>query len=449
MHPLKIGTWLLMRFLCLSSCKSDDDRENPMDTLLEDLLSIEGGPDGINHFVLPAATELNAIPQDPLNPITPAKIALGKLLYHETGLAIAPKQDLSKGTFSCATCHHAAAGFQAGRVQGIADGGSGFATNGLQRIAMPQYAEDELDVQPLRSPTVLNSAYQTNMLWNGQFGATGVNVGTEDRWTPDTPIETNTLGYEGVEIQAIAGLTVHRLAFDSTLAESTNYPTLFEAAFSNIPLDERYDEEYLGLAIAAYERTLLANRAPFQRWLTGDKNAMTDEEKGGALLFFGKAQCVSCHSGPALNNMDFHALGMKDLIDCSEETFATMEDDKANLGRGGFTGVESENYRFKTPQLYNLTQSPFYGHGSSFRSVRDVIAYKNRAVAENPRVPSEQLDPRFQPLELSEEEVDLLAAFVENALHDPDLERYVPESIPTGKCFPADDEQSRIDLGCN
>ena len=95
MQPLKLGSWLLLGLLCLSSCKSDDDRENPMDTLLEDLLSIEGGPDGINHFVLPAATELNAIPQDPLNPITPAKIALGKLLYHETGLAIAPTQDLS------------------------------------------------------------------------------------------------------------------------------------------------------------------------------------------------------------------------------------------------------------------------------------------------------------------------------------------------------------------
>ena len=80
MQPLKLGSWLLLGLLCLSSCKSDDDRENPMDTLLEDPLSIEGGPDGINHFVLPAATELTAVRQDPLDPGANAKEGQGKLL---------------------------------------------------------------------------------------------------------------------------------------------------------------------------------------------------------------------------------------------------------------------------------------------------------------------------------------------------------------------------------
>ncbi len=449
MKAIKLCSLFLLGVLCFSSCKNDDEQNDALDVALENLLSDQGGIDGMDLFVLPEASNFSAIPQDPKNPLTAEKVALGQMLYHETGLAIAPKQDIGKGTYSCASCHHAEAGFQAGRFQGISDGGHGFANNGLTRIAATEYAEDELDVQPLRSPTTLNSAYQIVMLWNGQFGATGPNVGTETEWAPYTPKETNKLGYEGVETQAIAGLDVHRLAIDSTVLSGTNYPSLFDQAFSDIPLEERYEQEYLGQAIAAYERTLMANKAPFQRWLAGDKEAMTDEEKGGALLFFGKAKCNSCHSGPALNNMDFHALGMNDLIDCPEETFGTVEDDAANLGRGGFTKDESENYQFKTPQLYNLKDSPFFGHGSSFRSIRDVVEYKNLAVVENNRVPTDKIDPLFQPLNLSEEEVDLLVAFLENGLYDPDLDRYVPESLPTGNCFPVNDPQSRIDLGCN
>ena len=106
---------------------------------------------------------------------------------------------------------------------------------------------------------------------------------------------------------------------------------------------------------------------------------MTDQEKRGALLFFSKGRCSNCHNGPSLSKMEFHALGMKDLIDCPEETFKTPADDPAYLGRGGFTGEEADMYKFKVPQLYNLVDSPFFGHGSSMRSVKEVIEYKNNA----------------------------------------------------------------------
>ena len=441
-------------FLCISiltifSCTKDND--NPSDLLNEELettLMAASNGQGLEFFTMPASTDLDQIPQDPKNPLTPEKVNLGKLLYHETGLALAPMKEIGKGTFSCATCHFASAGFQANRHQGISDGGLGFGANGEGRQKSELYTEMELDVQPIRTPTAMNGAYQELMLWNGQFGGVGGNLGTESKWKVGTPIETNHLGYEGLETQAIAGLKVHRLTVNDTFLMETGYLELFDAAFPEVPKSVRYEREFIGLAIAAYERTLLANEAPFQRWLKGDKQAMGSEEKHGAILFFGKAGCGDCHTGPALNSMAFYGYGMNDLYQCPEPTFQSSADHPANLGRGGFTGNSEDNNKFKVPQLYNLTDSPFFGHGSSFRSVRDVVDYKNNGVQENDNVPQSNLATQFQPLQLTNEEIDRITLFIEKSLNDFNLVRYEPDALPSGQCFPNNDNLSRSHLGC-
>jgi len=390
---------------------------------------------------------LSGIPSDPKNPITPEKVALGKLLFHETGLATVPKQPEGMNSYSCASCHHVKAGFQSGMKQGIGEGGSGFGIFGEARKMASYYDITMVDVQPLRSPTILNTAYQDVMLWNGQFGATKTNQGTEAQWTTDTPKETNSLGFEGVETQAIAGSDVHRLNFDpEMLQNNTTYKGLFDAAFPEIPETERYTKLYGALAIAAYERTVVASEAPFQEWLQGDSNAMNETEKVGAMLFFGKGKCYSCHSGPGLNGMDFHALGMNDLSG-SDIIGAPNEADKK--GRGGFTKNPEDDYKFKTPTLYNLRGLQFFGHGGSFTSVQEVLEYKNIAIRENNEVPQDKVSTAFAPLGLSQLEILQLTSFVENSLYDPNLDRYVPESLPSGYCFPVADSQSRTDLGCN
>ncbi|HMQ47811.1 MAG TPA: cytochrome c peroxidase [Saprospiraceae bacterium] len=455
MPSLKItSVFFLLVVILLQACISDDDSSVPspekseLDQQLEQVL-VENAPgNGLAHFRFPASEDFNRIPQDPKNWLSAEKVALGRLLFHETGLAIKPKQNAGLGTYSCASCHFASAGFQAGRFQGIGEGGTGFGVNGEGRDADATYSVNDLDVQPIRSPSAMNGAYQEVMLWNGQFGATGMNLGTENAWAPNTPIFNNYLGFQGLETQAIAGLTVHRLDMDTAWLESTGYKALFDAAFPDVPAEERYTKITSGLAIAAYERTLFANEAPFQAWLAGDYDAMSAAEKEGALLFFGKAGCNSCHTGPALNSMAFYALGMKDLFDCDEPTFLTAVDSPADLGRGGFTGRPEDNYKFKVPQLYNLKDSPFFGHGGTFRSVRDVVAYKNAAVAENPDVPAHYLASSFVSLGLTETEIDAITLFLENALYDPNLKRYVPESLPSGNCFPNNDALSRQQLGC-
>jgi cytochrome c peroxidase len=440
---------LVALVLFFTACKKDNTPNDvQLDGQLEQALLAASGGVGDSHYLLPMSSEFNKIPQDPKNPLTQEKVNLGALLYHETGLALNPKQNIGMETYSCASCHFAGAGFQAGRHQGISDGGSGFGINGEGRHISPGYAAAGLDVQPIRTPSTLNIAYQEATLWNGQFGATGVNAGTQLLWTPGTPKEINTLGYQGTETQAIAGIQIHRLKMDEQVCANLNYQPLFDAAFPNADPAIRYDREHAGLAMAAYERTLLANQAPFQLWLRGNKNAMSQQEKRGAILFFDKTGCANCHNGPSLANMEFYALGMKDLYENPETTYGADATSDANLGRFSFTQNEADKYKFKVPQLYNLANSPFYGHGASFTSLREVVAYLNLGVKENGTVPDSQLAENFKPLNLSAEEVDDITAFLNNALHDPNLLRYQPLSVRSGNCFPNNDTQSRIDLGC-
>lgn len=435
------------------SCDSNEPETTPTfatsDEELTALLDEASDGEGLTFFTMPDEEDYDNIPQDPKNPITKEKVLLGQFLFHETAIGINPRNSEQAGTFSCASCHHAAAGFQAGVRQGIGEGGIGFGTKGEARQVDPSYGFDLLDIQPIRTPTIINSAWQNVMLWNGQLGATEVNEGTESKWALRSPKALNFLGFEGLETQAIAGIGIHRQRVNNGFVDDyPEYKMLFDEAFANVPATERYNDTIAGLAMAAYERTVLSNQAPFQQWLKGNKEALTEEEKKGAILFFGKAACTNCHTGPALNANEFYALGVNDLV--GEGVTNTVGQDffTSAEGRGGFTGRQEDLYKFKVPQIYNLIDAPFYGHGGSFTSVRDIIAYKNEAIPENPIVQPRDLSGKFKPLGLTDEEIDQITAFVENGLHDPNLIRYVPNQLPSGNCFPNADEQSKQDLGC-
>ncbi len=437
--------------LAFSSCKKnrlDDESITPgrnLDAEIRELLEAQSNGEGMNYFILPESDQYNLIPQDPTNPITSIKVQLGKLLFHETGIGVVPKMgELGELTYSCASCHFAAAGFQANVAQGIGEGGVGFGLSGEGRIPHPSYPLDSIDVQPIRSPSSMNGAWQEAMIWNGQFGAVGVNAGTEDRWAMGTPIFNNFFGHHGLETQAIAGLSVHRLQLNEEVcADIVMYEDLFDLAFPEWPQTTRYTNRTAGMAIAAYERTVMSNQAPWQDYLRGNTAALSESEKRGATLFFGKAECSSCHSGPALNSMTFYGYGMNDLNGPGIINGTTND-----RGRGGFTGNTEDDYKFKTPQLYNLKDSPFYGHGASFHSIREVVEYKNNGVPENSNVPESQLAEQFRPLGLTEQEVTDLTNFIANALYDANLERYSPQTLPSGFCFPNNDVISQIDQGC-
>jgi len=421
----------------MESGGGEEIEEQPeLDETLADLITFQGQRSLLD-FAFPESDDFGSIPQDPNNPLSADKVELGALLFHETALATNPVKPEAAGTYSCATCHHAGAGFQAGILQGIGEGGSGWGQNGEGRRAETSYAPDEVDIQLIRTPSVLNTAYQEVMGWAGSFGVRGPNRGSDILWEEGTLFEVNKLGYDGLESQAIAALMRHRMDSleNSIVATDPTYQALWEAVFPGEPVTT----ELVGLAIAAYERTLLANRAPFQRWLKGERMALSAAEKRGAIVYFSKGDCETCHTGPSLNQMDFYALGMPDMPGATEDIDI--------LGRGAYVRVEAEEYKFKVPQLYNLKDNPFYGHGGTFRSIREVVEYYNDGI---PAVdlPAGRLPDQFVPLELTDDEIDDLTLFLTESLYDPDLDRYAKVTLPSGNCTPANDAQAKRDLGC-
>jgi cytochrome c peroxidase len=400
-------------------------------------------------LILPQSDHFDSIPQDPLNPLTPEKVALGKLLFHETRLGGNSKFPEGLYTYSCASCHHAEAGFQSGLAQGIGDGGVGFGFTGEARVPSSVYPVEFVDVQPIRTPTVLNSAYQEVMLWDGEAGATGVNAGTQYAWTAGTSKENNFLGYRGLETVGIGALKKHRFIVDTDWLSSTpEYKDLFDQAFPDLPAEQRISSITISLAIAAYERTLLPNQAPFQRWLKGERKALTPDENMGRGLFFGKAKCGRCHAGPALNSMAFYSLGMSDLQGGVNGVVDIDPNANEDRGRGGFTQKKADLFKFKVPQLYNLRDVKFFGHGSSFTSVTDVVKYINNGVPQNQNIPTTRIAKQFVPLGLTDDEIGKIVQFIENGLYDPNLSRYGPAGVPSGNCIPNNDAQSKADRGC-
>jgi len=440
---------LLFSFLLLSvfSC-TRDELSNPLDARLETTLKYLSPEGDLAYYQLPSATDLSAIPAGRQNPLTREKVALGQLLFFETGLARKAKHADGAGTYSCSSCHVPAAGFMPGRLQGIADGGLGFGATGEGRDRLENYPPGEMDVQGARPLSLLNVAYVTNTSWTGKFGAHDNNEGTEYLWgEADEATEVNYLGLDGLESQNIEGLKIHRLDVDDYVLDELGYRAYFDQAFGDWPTAERYGLKAASFAISAYLRTLLTTEAPFQKWLKGDFTALSDTEKRGALLFFGKAGCFRCHQGPALNANEFYALGVRDLYETGA-AYQTSKEDIRNFGRGGFTGRAEDMFAYKVPGIYNMSETPFYFHGSSKRSLREVVEYFNEGVPENERVPRENIAPQLHPLGLTDQEIEELLSFLEESLHDPSLMRYVPEQVLSGNCFPNNDAQSQQDLGC-
>ncbi len=144
--------------------------------------------------------------------------------------------------------------------------------------------------------------------------------------------------------------------------------------------------------------------------------------------------------------MEFHALGVNDLYMAGG--LNTDEDDKRNLGRGGFTQDPDDMFKFKVPQLYNLADAPFFFHGSSKETLEEVVEYFDAALGENPNVDQARLSYKFRPLNLTVQEKADLVEFLKNGLRDPYLDRYVPPYVQSGNCFPNNDPLSQEQMDC-
>lgn len=443
---MRIG--LLLCFIALfCACESDHAVETDVDTQLIRAIRNASNDGTLEHFILPQSDDFASIPQEEKNPLNDAKVRLGNMLFFETGIARDALYESGIETYSCGSCHLPSAGFKPGSMQGIADGGVGVGINGEGRLQNPEYREDELDVQGIRPLSVLNVAFVPNTSWNGSFGGTHKNEGLEHVFGVNIP-ETilNNEGMMGLETQNIEGMHLHRMVVNEELMTELGYKDLFDEAFPEVQGTERYSIRTGSFAISAYLRSLISNRAPFQDWLKGDYGAMDEDEKRGALVFFEKGNCSACHSEKNLGSNRFFALGVNDMD--MQPSYNRNPSDKKNFGRGGFTGIADDFYKFKVPQLYNVGDNPFFFHGSSATSLQEVVDYFDEAIPENPRVPERQIATQLKPLNLTDQEKADLKAFLETGLRDPDLDRYLPEQVLSGNCFPNNDFRSNQDTGC-
>lgn len=445
LNPMHVRNRISLFFvtsILLASCTNTDlttTLDEELKTLMED-----ASPTGdVSYYVLPQSDDYQNLPnQDPRNPITAKKVELGKMLFFETALAQKALNSVCMETYSCSSCHIPQKGFLPGRFQGIADGGEGFGNLGSNRTMVNGYAEKDLDAQGNRPLSVMNVAYVTNTLWSGLFGANDLNVGTQASWTGLA--EVNKTGYYGLEAQNIEGFNLHRLDINDKVLYEYGYEQMFDEAFPTVAKVVRYSPTTASFAMGAYLRTILTNRAPFQAYLKGNKEALTEQQKEGASLFFGKANCVKCHSSPSFSAMDFYSLGTQDMYEIGG--LNTSEDDPRIRGRGMFTGAESDMFKFKVPQLYNLRAYVTFFHGSSKTSIEDVVEFKNRAKSENKFVSDDEVP--LKELNLTQAEKLALVDFLRNALYDPEMDRYMPSSVLSGLCFPNNDAKSAFDLHC-
>ena len=434
---------LLLALIILTIGACSKESELSIDQELMQLIQSKSKTGNIDYFVMPQSDAFDNLPnQDPANNITKEKVELGKLLFFETGLAQNPVKTMGFETYSCSSCHVPSKGFLPGRMQGIADGGVGFGLHGEGRTMSSDYLESEIDAQGNRPMTVMNVTYMTNTLWSGTFGATDLNEGTEDSWTGLA--EVNHTGFAGLEAQNIEGFDLHRLEINDKVLYEYGYAELFDKAFPEFDQEERYSPVTASFAMGAYLRTILTNEAPFQYYLKGNQLALSEREKNGALLFFGKAGCVSCHNSPSFSAMKFYALGTADMYQFGG--LNTSADDPRITGRGMFTGDENDMFKFKVPQLYNLKDYASFFHGSSKTSIEDVVEFKVKAKSENPYVDDNKV--ALAPKELTDEEKADLVEFLRYGLYDSKMERYMPDEVLSGNCFPNNDEQSQIDMGC-
>jgi cytochrome c peroxidase len=306
------------------------------------------------------------IPED--NLLTPEKVELGKWLFFDPRLS-------GDGSLACVSCH-------------LPD--QAWTTN---RPLSPAYPTN---MERRNSQTLVNVAYIKVLIWDGRAGA--------------------------LEKQALGPIQnpLHMNQNLDLLVEKLKTIPAYEKRFQQV-FGTTVTPDVLGKALAAFERTLVSRNAPFDRYMTGDWQAMSEGALRGMALFKGKARCILCHNGPNFTDSQFHHLGVPDTplssdplvqaairFDAKRMNVPEYQSVKDDLGRYLVTKAAKDRGAFKTPTLRHVTQREPYMHNGAFQSLNDVIDFYDGgagAVAGK--------SPLIQPLGLTAEEKRDLLAFLQ------------------------------------
>ena len=309
-----------------------------------------------------------------------ARVALGQKLFFEPRLS-------GDGSVACATCHDPARAFTDGRPVSVGIHGR---------------------VGQRNAPTILNALYNKHQFWDGR-------VATLEQQAA-LPI-TNLFEMGSASL----GDAVSRIADDK------DYQTQFMQAFSRA-----VNEQDMLSAIAAYERTLVSFNSPFDHFIAGEANAISNSARRGWELFNSKARCNLCHASTdnqrdvtLFMDNDFHNIGVGilrhhvgPLAQQAERELAqgnlpavdtaAIASDLSVLGRFLVTRKQEDIASFKTPGLRNVLVTGPYFHDGSMDTLWDVMDHYNKGDG----ITNPWLDKDMQPLALTEPEIDDIVAFL-------------------------------------
>jgi len=304
------------------------------------------GPEIVDAMkVLPGG--LTALPEVPIpadNPQSPAKIELGKRLFFERRLS---------GDFStsCSSCH---------------DPGKAFTD------ALPRSKGINGVLLRRNSPTVLNAAFNTAQFWDGRAAT----LDEQCKGPLLSPAEMN-MADEKQVVERLNAIPEYRRDFQAVFGAG---PSLDNVA----------------RAVAAFERTLVTPNAPFDLYMAGNKKALTDQEKRGLIVFFGRGACSECHKGANFTDNLYHNLGS-----------VTVKGNPEDLGRFEITRKEEDRGAFKTPSIRNATLTAPYMHDGSSATLEDVVEFYDRGGGDGPNK-----DKLIYKLNLTADEKSDLVAFL-------------------------------------
>ena len=166
-------------------------------------------------------------------------------------------------------------------------------------------------------------------------------------------------------------------------------------------------------AISAFERTVLSGDAPYDHYVAGDKKALSEAAVRGMTLFFNKAHCSACHSGPNFSDAAFHNIGVS--IDRKEP----------DEGRKLISKLDGDRGAFKTPTLREIARTAPYMHDGSQATLEAVVEHYNKGGVANP-----QLDEEIFPLMLTAEEKADLVTFMKEGLASKSYPMMKPPKLP-------------------
>ena len=229
------------------------------------------------------------------------------------------------------------------------------------------------------------------------------------------------------------------------------YQAKFNAAYPGFPTSS-LSFEHAANALAAYQiQTFTRTNSPFDQFLAGNNRAMSADEKHGALLFFGKARCSTCHSGPLLGGQQFANVGAPQ-IGPGVGSAAPLD-----IGRGEDLQFKEYKFAFRVQPLRNVELTAPYFHSGAYSTLEQVVRHYNNADSAQRNFDSSKLAPAVramyhgepttkqavletldfrlrEPLRLTQTEQSQLVAFLKS-LTDPaarDLSSVVPASVPSG-----------------